>query len=941
MAEVIDIIHKFTLDASSFNLTPVLSQVNQTTVAVNSLQISIDKMEAELKSARETADETASQIKARLTAAINEQKTALEALILAQKTYAIQNQDQLQKEIGIINALSLKVKQLTDLRNASTDVTQIRNYNVELQKTAVILSKIATEQQGAIDYGGVKGGLIGGLTGRIGDLKGQLPFANTKEDIASLNIEIRKLEKELENLYKLGQKPILSPIVNNSANANIALAQTSNQIQGLSKSSNTASFALYNLGLIVQDAPFGFIGIANNLNPAILSLQRLGIEAKETGKSIGGALLGSLTGAGGIGFALSVASSLLLVFGDRLFDSGKAAEKAAEQTKKEDDAIKSLNQTLVDNIKAQNAAILSNQNAANGGLNAGKRKLDALEAEGAADEKVFAQKQKNREIELDNLKRDKATFDYVRDEIERVGDEYKNREEYKGQFGDQFTSFVSKTLREQLKLSEEDANKEAQSVVKNINTRNSYVNLFIKEQRDLNEKIKDKEAELSNEKTSFGREQIKKNKDARDKSYSDAIAEVDAQKEIQSRNDELLQLLRATSSSEVEIQLIREQQRADQGIIATEDEKLERENLAKEEKKYAYFIKQREIQIEIQREIKKAQIAEQFGKPEDSAGFLNKADSLDRQSRKNILDRPQTPIEPIPINFGIDRKKIRQEIDEAAKALKIDKRVIDDLLTPEPNHVKERLALITNSFQSFGQTIAGIFTEINQKQIGLLNQEIDVRTERARQAEELAKRGNVEILRYEEQRLEDAQKKREGIARRQLQVDALLQASSAAIAATQAIQTITNAGSTGDPYSTAARIAAAVAALAAGFAFVTSLTRAANAGNRGSFAEGGYTGDGGKYEPAGTVHKGEFVFTKEQTARYKPMFEAIHEGNMIPMTKAYDDSPMKGDKAIYKKFDRLEAAILGIEVKAENRLDRDGLNQLVETTQRINRRKWN
>lgn len=33
------------------------------------------------------------------------------------------------------------------------------------------------------------------------------------------------------------------------------------------------------------------------------------------------------------------------------------------------------------------------------------------------------------------------------------------------------------------------------------------------------------------------------------------------------------------------------------------------------------------------------------------------------------------------------------------------------------------------------------------------------------------------------------------------------------------------------------------------------------------FAGGGYTGDGGKYQPAGTVHKGEFVFTKEATSR--------------------------------------------------------------------------
>jgi TP901 family phage tail tape measure protein len=32
------------------------------------------------------------------------------------------------------------------------------------------------------------------------------------------------------------------------------------------------------------------------------------------------------------------------------------------------------------------------------------------------------------------------------------------------------------------------------------------------------------------------------------------------------------------------------------------------------------------------------------------------------------------------------------------------------------------------------------------------------------------------------------------------------------------------------------------------------------------FAGGGYTGDGGKYDPAGTVHRGEFVFDKESTS---------------------------------------------------------------------------
>lgn len=35
----------------------------------------------------------------------------------------------------------------------------------------------------------------------------------------------------------------------------------------------------------------------------------------------------------------------------------------------------------------------------------------------------------------------------------------------------------------------------------------------------------------------------------------------------------------------------------------------------------------------------------------------------------------------------------------------------------------------------------------------------------------------------------------------------------------------------------------------------------------GTWATGGYTGDGGKYTPAGIVHRGEYVITKEATAR--------------------------------------------------------------------------
>jgi hypothetical protein len=68
-------------------------------------------------------------------------------------------------------------------------------------------------------------------------------------------------------------------------------------------------------------------------------------------------------------------------------------------------------------------------------------------------------------------------------------------------------------------------------------------------------------------------------------------------------------------------------------------------------------------------------------------------------------------------------------------------------------------------------------------------------------------------------------------------------------------------------------IAAAAAAIAAGLANVRAIQAAPT-----GFSSGGYTGDGGKYQPAGVVHKGEYVINKEQTKRHRSMLEAINRG---------------------------------------------------------------
>lgn len=108
------------------------------------------------------------------------------------------------------------------------------------------------------------------------------------------------------------------------------------------KSTDQAAFALTNLGRVAQDAPFGFVGIQNNLNPLLESFQRLKASTGSNSAALK-ALGGSLIGPAGLGFAVSAVSSLLLVFGDKLFGASEAEKALDESTKK-------LAQTLADDL---------------------------------------------------------------------------------------------------------------------------------------------------------------------------------------------------------------------------------------------------------------------------------------------------------------------------------------------------------------------------------------------------------------------------------------------------------------------------------------------------------------------------------------------------------------------------------------------------------------
>jgi len=117
----------------------------------------------------------------------------------------------------------------------------------------------------------------------------------------------------------------------------IEASKTDSSISKMSAGSNQAAFALTNLGRVAQDAPFGFIGIQNNLNPLLESFQRLRAESGSNSAALK-ALGSSLMGPAGLGIALSVVSSAILLYQKY---SGDAKAKTEDHEK----AIKAIAST--------------------------------------------------------------------------------------------------------------------------------------------------------------------------------------------------------------------------------------------------------------------------------------------------------------------------------------------------------------------------------------------------------------------------------------------------------------------------------------------------------------------------------------------------------------------------------------------------------------------
>jgi hypothetical protein len=101
------------------------------------------------------------------------------------------------------------------------------------------------------------------------------------------------------------------------------------EMQNFGNVSGQATNALSNLSRVAQDAPYGFMGIANNLNPLLESFQRLKVEAGSSSGALK-AMAQGLIGPAGIGLALGAVSSIIVAFGPKIMDFINGTSKATQ-----------------------------------------------------------------------------------------------------------------------------------------------------------------------------------------------------------------------------------------------------------------------------------------------------------------------------------------------------------------------------------------------------------------------------------------------------------------------------------------------------------------------------------------------------------------------------------------------------------------------------------
>ena len=141
---------------------------------------------------------------------------------------------------------------------------------------------------------------------------------------------LAQFEGALKKATNIGEINYLSKNIDNLKGK---ITQLNQQANNLGRPIGDASQSLINFSRIAQDAPYGIMGIANNLNPMVESFQRLSKTEGGTKNALK-AMVAGLSGPAGVGVAIGVVSSLAITFSKEISEFFKGPTEELEAFRK-------------------------------------------------------------------------------------------------------------------------------------------------------------------------------------------------------------------------------------------------------------------------------------------------------------------------------------------------------------------------------------------------------------------------------------------------------------------------------------------------------------------------------------------------------------------------------------------------------------------------------
>ncbi len=254
----------------------------------------------------------------------------------------------------------------------------------------------------------------------------------------------------------------------------------------------------------------------------------------------------------------------------------------------------------------------------------------------------------------------------------------------------------------------------------------------------------------------------------------------------------------------------------------------------------------------------------------------------DLQDARTALSVLETKIAETEDKTSDHYKNLIKQRDDFRKKIAADEK--EDAIKDagdDPN--KKRKSTVTEYAEAIGavaDSIIQFWQKANEAESKALDRSISLQEKRVEAAQRIASRGNAQYLKEEEDRLKELNIKRENAARKQLGIDAALQASQILVAITGAIAKIANPVPGAGIAETIASIAVIIGSLATGYGLVKSLQ-----GNQPKLAKGKkyVTRDG---HPSGTdtipawLNEGEAVIPTATNRAYHPTVAAIYDGTI-------------------------------------------------------------